>query len=368
MPDPRFEIDADIRKARTPPSELYTSASWFARQRDKVFPRCWHFVSHSHGLDEPGTARPFVLLEGCLDVPLLLVRDLHGELRGLSNVCTHRGNLIVEGEWKLDSLRCRYHGRRFHLDGTFAYTPGFEKAEGFPSKADYLPKVPVAAWRGLIFSGLRPALNAEDMVAPIEKRLDGLGVTDWRFVPNAGGDYTVDANWVLYCDNALEGFHTDSIHAAFGDRHGRRRHPPETWSHGSVRLIEARDGEATFDLPRQHPDYGERVAAYHFWIFPATFLNVHPWGLLLVSVQPVDVTHTRIRHRVFVGDPAKVPDGLMNDLHHREIEDEAVVSAVQRGMRSQLYAGGRYAPEAEGAVHSFHRLLAGWMAGGAGPA
>jgi Ring hydroxylating alpha subunit (catalytic domain) len=34
-----------------------------------------------------------------------------------------------------------------------------------------------------------------------------------------------------------------------------------------------------------------------------------------------------------------------------------VDSAVQRGVRSRLYRGGRYSPARERRVHHFHRLL-----------
>jgi len=38
------------------------------------------------------------------------------------------------------------------------------------------------------------------------------------------------------------------------------------------------------------------------------------------------------------------------------------VSAVQKGVRSRLYRGGRYSPAQERGVHHFHRLLAQFMA------
>jgi phenylpropionate dioxygenase-like ring-hydroxylating dioxygenase large terminal subunit len=39
------------------------------------------------------------------------------------------------------------------------------------------------------------------------------------------------------------------------------------------------------------------------------------------------------------------------------MEDEAVVEAVQRGVRSRLYRRGRYSPSRETGVHHFHRML-----------
>ena len=51
-----------------------------------------------------------------MDEPLVLIRAEDGGLRCLSNVCTHRGALVAEGEGHVKSLKCRYHGRRYDPD------------------------------------------------------------------------------------------------------------------------------------------------------------------------------------------------------------------------------------------------------------
>jgi choline monooxygenase len=40
------------------------------------------------------------------------------------------------------------------------------------------------------------------------------------------------------------------------------------------------------------------------------------------------------------------------------MEDEEVVEAVQKGVKSRLYDRGRYSPRREVGTHHFHRLLA----------
>jgi choline monooxygenase len=58
-----------------------------------------------------------------------------------------------------------------------------------------------------------------------------------------------------------------------------------------------------------------------------------------------------------VWDPSKLETGAGAALDRVEEEDEAVVEAVQRGVRSRLYTRGRYSPTRERGVHHFHRLL-----------
>jgi choline monooxygenase len=361
MVERRIEVDPELKKARTPPKELYFHPQWFELQRERVFARSWHFISPASGLETPGRVRPFTLLPGVIDEPLLLARDTKGVLRCLSNVCTHRANLIVEGEWELPFLRCRYHGRRFHLDGTFAFMPCFEGVADFPSDRDYLQNVPVAAWRGLVFAGLAPATPADAMIGEVERRLAGLGITDWKFDASWGRDYEFDANWALYLENYLEGLHIPFIHESLNSKLEHREYRYVNFEHGTLQIGIASDGEPAFELPPDHPDHGERVGGYYFWLFPTTLLNVYPWGLSINVIQPLAPTRTRVRFLRFVAHEELLGKGAGSDLHRVEMEDEAVVLNTQIGVRSRLYRGGRYSPQHESGVHHFHRMLATWL-------
>jgi choline monooxygenase len=364
--DRRLEIDPDVRRARTPPRDLYFDPQWFELQRERVFARAWQFASQEHGLEATGRVRSFTLMPGCLDEPLMLARDSHGVLRCLSNVCTHRGNLIVEGEWEVPFLRCRYHGRRFHLDGTFAFMPCFEEVENFPSERDYLPNVPIAAWRGLVFCSLAPAVAANDVIAEVERRIGALPVTNWTFDASWSREYEFDANWALYLENYLEGFHIPFIHDGLSEKLDVKNYRYENFAHGTLQIGIAGENEPAFELPADHPDFGRRVGAYYFWLFPTTLLNVYPWGLSLNVLEPRSPTRTRVRFLRFVADASKLDTGAGSSLDRVELEDEAVVANCQKGMMSRLYGGGRYSPVHETGTHHFHRLLASWMAGGVG--
>ncbi len=171
---------------------------------------------------------------------------------------------------------------------------------------------------------------------------------------------------MLCCENGLEGLHTPHIHSVFA---GRSIVPsPRTvlWEHGSLQTDPGSAGDPVFVLPEGHPDRGERIAAYHFWLFPATFLTIHPWGLALRAIQPLGQRRTHVSFRCFAGRAAPRPPGTLEALRRTAEEDAHVIESVQRGMESRLFRGGRYSPVAEKCVHHFHRLLAGWMAGGRG--
>jgi choline monooxygenase len=91
-------------------------------------------------------------------------------------------------------------------------------------------------------------------------------------------------------------------------------------------------------------------------------LNFYDWGLSVNLVQPLAVDRTRVLFRSFVWDASKLETGAGATLDRVEAEDEAIVQAVQRGVRSRLYHRGRYSPTRERGVHHFHRLLVDFLA------
>src|SRR5690348_11608476 len=161
-------IDPDISRASTLPASLYSDPAIFSRSIDRVFARSWQFVADSDSVKVPGQVHPLTMLEGCLNEPLLLTRDHHDRVHCLSNVCTHRGNILCHAGGHEKNLVCRYHGRRFDLDGSFKYMPEFEQAREFPSDADNLPRVSFGEWGKFIFASLKPAHSLDDVLSAMK--------------------------------------------------------------------------------------------------------------------------------------------------------------------------------------------------------
>jgi phenylpropionate dioxygenase-like ring-hydroxylating dioxygenase large terminal subunit len=358
-----FEIDPDIRVARTLPARVYSDPEIFRLQRERVFARTWQYAGHDDLVKVAGQVHPFTLLPGALDEPLLLTRDQKDELHCLSNVCTHRGTLVVEGAGVEQQLRCRYHGRRFALDGRFHSMPEFESTANFPSASDDLPRVALGTWTRFLMVSLAPAMPFDELVGPMRGRLEMLPFRELVYDASGTRDYFVNANWALYLDNYLEGFHIPYVHSSLATTLDYGEYAVELERYGVLQLGIAKQGEPTFALPTGHRDSGRHVAAYYFWLFPTTMFNVYPWGVSVNVVTPLAVDRTRIAFLPFVWDATKRDVGAGAGLDRVEREDEAIVESVQRGVRSRLYDRGRYSPAREGGVHHFHRLLAEFMRG-----
>jgi len=353
-----FQIHPDITRAATPPSWIYTDPDVFAAARERIFARSWQLIGDTDLARVPGRVHPFTLLPGSLNEPLLLTRDSADKLHCMSNVCTHRANLVCEDGGVEQSLRCRYHGRRFNLDGSFHSMPEFEQTADFPTKADDLPQLPLAQWRQFLFTAVDPAVSFDDWFAPVPERIDWFPIDRAVQDPTRARDYLVQANWALYCENYLEGFHIPFVHAALHDVVDYGSYSTELYPHVSLQIAHSKGGGHVFDIPESSPDHGQAVAAYYFFLFPNLMLNFYPWGLSINIVEPLAVDRTRVSFLAYVLDPDKLDAGAGAELDRVEREDESVVESVQRGVRSRLYDRGRYSPTREQGCHHFHRLLA----------
>ena len=346
-------IDPDIAKAQTLPSRHYTDERVFS---DIIsgFSGCWHFAAHESQLAEHNVL-PLDHMEHMIGEPMLLTRD--EIVRCVSNVCTHRGMLVATEPCSASTLRCGYHGRTFGLDGCFRNMPEFEGVEGFPSASDDLAGFPLRRWKGLLFAGTEPR-RFENCMDELGSRLGWMPIESFEHDPSRHRSYDIDANWALYVDNYLEGFHIPYVHGDLHEELDYDSYRTELFEGGVLQVGIARRGETCFELPESSPAHGQRIAAYYYWLYPGVMLNFYPWGLSVNLVIPLSVDRTRIVYHGFVWNRSKLGRGAGSDLDKVEAEDQGIVEATQMGVAAGAYDRGRYSPTKETGVHHFHRMLA----------
>ena len=352
----KFNIHKDIQQSNTLPASFYRSGSDFEKSAETIFSSCWQYVADRSVVAEKGQVHPFTLLPGVLDEPLLFSHDRKGTIHCLSNVCTHRGKIVVEEAGSQNLLSCRYHGRCFGLDGKFRAMPEFEQVQNFPSQADHLTPVSIEEFMGLFFVSLNPKVPFAEMIRPIKERLSWLPFDQLTYEPRATADYPIKAHWALYIDNYLEGFHIPFVHPGLNQALAFDQDDYEIFPYCNLQLGIAKEGELCFDIPEGSPDHGKKVLAYYWWVFPNIMFNVYPWGVSLNSIEPINHRETLVRFRsyYFPGFPYQEEDKV---LHQTEMEDESVVESVQLGIQSRFYQHGRFSPTMEQGVHHFHQLI-----------
>jgi choline monooxygenase len=353
-----FNIDPFIESASTLPVDFYRNKEIFEILKEKVFERSWQFITEEDQVKLPGDVFPFSFLPGYVDEPLILTRDKDDNIQCMSNVCTHRGNLLVKNACNIKTILCSYHGRRFDLNGKFKSMPECDGMKNFPAASDDLPALKIGQLGPLLFTSINPAFDFSEITADIYRYVGFLPLNEFIFNPHRSQDYLVKANWALYCDNYLEGFHIPFVHPDLNAALDYSNYRTDIFKYSNLQVGVASGGDNVFDLPSEHPDYGKKIAAYYFWVFPNIMLNFYPWGLSMNIVKPIDTELTKVSYRTYILDASKINNGAGGALDKVEREDQNIVENVQAGIRSKLYQRGRFSPKMEKGVHHFHSLIA----------
>lgn len=358
----KFFIDKDISKAKTISTEVYKSADVYKLFIEKIFANSWQFIGDSDLLNNQNNCHPFTLLEGSLNEPLLLTKDENKKIHCLSNVCTHRGNILAYEPCNTKSLICKYHGRVFNINGKFKSMPEFKEVKNFPKESDNLFELPIFNWNKFMFTSLNRKYKPEMFFKDMVKKMNWLPIEEFKFRSDLSKDYFINANWALYCENYLEGFHIPFVHESlnaivdFSDYTTELYYP-----FSNLQLGVSRKGESSFNLPKTSDDFGKNIAAYYFWIFPNMMFNFYPWGLSINIVRPIDVEKTKVSFLTYVWKENLRNIGAGGDLDKVEMEDEEIVLNVQKGIKSRHYKHGRYSVTREKGTHHFHSLLSKFL-------
>ncbi|MEO6406813.1 MAG: aromatic ring-hydroxylating dioxygenase subunit alpha [Ferruginibacter sp.] len=359
---PHFFVNPDIALAETISTEVYKSVRFFEMAKEKLFACNWQFAGDATDLEKINSCHPLTLLPGYLDEPLLLTKDANENIHCLSNVCTHRGNLLVTENCVNTNLRCKYHGRLFNLDGKFRSMPEFKEVKNFPSADDDLASLPLFSWGSLLFTNLKQKYEALVFFGDMMNRLSWLPLKEFKYRKDLSKDYHVNANWALYCENYLEGFHIPFVHEGLNAAIDFTDYTTELfYPFSSLQLGISKTGKDCFEIPGASPDHGKNIAAYYFWVFPNMMFNFYPWGLSVNIVEPIEVDKTRIRFLSFVWKEDLLSTGAGSNLDKVEKEDEEIVETVQKGIQSRFYKHGRYSVTREKGTHHFHELLAKFL-------
>lgn len=338
------------------PARYYAEPAMAALDRAAIFDRGWQLIAHVCQLRGAGDH----VVADFAGLPVIAVRGADadgggsgsGEIRVFHNVCRHRAGPIANCDGlAARSLRCRYHGWTYGLDGVLRSAPEMQTAPEFEPSAVRLPQLQVRVWQGLVFAATDAAMAFEAFVEGIAERIgDARGLAGYRHHRRVG--YEVACNWKVYVDNYLEGYHVPHIHPGLNRLLDYRSYITEAarWYSYQWSPLESGDGL-----------YGNGDALY-YWMWPNTMLNILPGRLQTNRVVPLGVGRCRVEFDFYYspddsdeGEARREADRVFSD--EVQIEDLTICEDVQRGLASGSYFAGRLNPLRENAVHHFHELL-----------
>ncbi len=336
--------------------EYYYDPAWFDREQRELFGTNWTFVGFEHEIPNPGD----YLVADVGYQPVMVTRDLNGDLHALHNVCRHRGIKMMSGCGNAKVISCPYHAWRYALDGKLEHVP--QKREQFPAMQleDWgMFKAGLGVWDGLIF------VHAEPDAQPLTEWLGGLTTRLERFKPQrlveiSKADFPMGANWKFFVENHIDWLHLYYLHAtSLKDFHHDLGELTQFGPHWTSfekpkpgqeeKAEERRVGQIPIPgLLPQDSDIGAHL------IFPNLALFTSPTTFTTVMVRPTGPENCRVELRVQGMEGSSTERMEDDDFKQVMIEDTLAAEQLQAAVRSSRYSIGPMAMEWETPISCFH--------------
>jgi choline monooxygenase len=339
-----------IREASTLPPYCYWAPEFYAREEERIFLREWLCVGRAEQVPNTGD---FFTTEVC-GRPLIIVREKGGGIRAHLNSCRHRGTAIAEGDGHCTAFHCPYHNWTYALSGELLGTPEMEEARGFDKGQYGLLPVKLETWGGFLFVNFDPGSPPLwELLGELPELMKNYKVEE--MVCTRRQTYEVRCNWKVYVENAMEEYHTPTVHkSVYTDRV-----PLESWvveetrglyeilyteTQGSLALL----GDEGFPpIPGLSPK--ELVGSYIPYVYPSLVFLISPDTMFYVIVGPKGPEHSTISMgNCFPASTVARPDfeAMAKRYYNRTSttlpQDNNACEWQQRGIRAPGAQPGRY--------------------------
>jgi choline monooxygenase len=265
---------------------------------------------------------------------------------------------VARGCGNARRLACRYHGWTYDLSGKLVGTSEMEGSADFDPATIRLEPIALHRFGPLLFVALDAANTPpfDEFFPGLTARCAALGLERLQHVTSRV--YRVQANWKVYVDNYLEGYHIPLVHPALNRELDYRQYVTELASHYVLQYAPVRD--ATSSIYRANAADGQ---AWYYWLFPNIMLNLYEGQLQTNVVTPLDAQQTLVRFDWYAFDPVPNPH---TDERWRELarfseeiqaEDADICAAIQQNLGSRSYRPGPYSAKREAGVQLFHTLM-----------
>jgi choline monooxygenase len=363
--DTRPGLAQSLDAGYTLPASWYTDPSVYEREKNLIFRRCWQYIGLTEDVPHHGDFRTMTLG----DVPIVVVRDSDGLLRGFVNVCRHRGStLVLEEHGCKKSIQCHYHAWTYGLDGTLRAAPGSKAEPGFdPSEFSLVP-IAVDTWGPFIFA------NADVHAAPLAETLGDLP----RQVAETGLDlnrihlrrrdtYDITSNWKVVVDNYLECYHCPVAHPGFTDLIDLDQYVIREYDLYSTQAGPPTDKAKMGDATGLYT-IGDGVKdGFYAYLWPNFMLNIYPGpgNVSLNLILPTATGETRAIYEYCFVDEVAEPEfrDFITFIDQVQREDIVLCESVQRGLRSGYIDQGKLMLSREMALRHFQKLVYRFLEG-----
>ena len=354
--DGRIDLQPDVH---TVPTSQYVDTARFKLEVDRIFKRVPLALGFSCELRAPGAYRALTVA----GVPVVMARGEDGRVRAFVNMCSHRGNQVVdEGTGVTKRFRCGYHAWTYDLRGGLISV--FDEANfGAIDKSCFgLTPLPTAERAGIVWVTLDPksTLDLEAFLQGYGEMLAHLRFDDAR----VGGRQLLNGpNWKVAYDGYRDFYHVPILHrATFGPD---RSYQPDFHYWGPHVRVVAPDGFEAFGNRTEDTWTNDEMIQGVWTIFPNVSVAGSPatGGYMVSQMFPGETVGTSVTIQNFLRFASETEDDTQAlDAHMKMMrvvvgqEDYETGFKVQRGLATAAKPVSMFGRN-EGGGQAFHRWV-----------
>lgn len=313
------------------------------KERCSIFAHTWQFMGPVASV---ATSGQYLAID-IAGTPIFAIRGRDGTLRGFKNVCRHRwAKLLADGAGKCGLIVCPYHKWSFADTGRLVQAPWYGKDPAIIAEDWPLETVQLSEWRGLLFAALDPKESLLDQLGSLPDELADEPLETYAATDQATVSFT--ANWKIYTDNFVEGYHIPGTHPSFYaaidfEAFQTTAHP------GYVRMTAP-------------PKDGLFYRGKWLWMWPNWTLSLFDGGMNVSRINPTSPHHTDQHYHFFFADiaaetsesRAKSVQGTLAVVR----EDYAICADTHRNYAAGAYSSGPLSGRHERGVQYFQERVA----------
>jgi benzoate/toluate 1,2-dioxygenase alpha subunit len=236
---------------------IYLDDEIFEAEMRNIFEANWQFLCHESQVKKPGDY--FATHIG--RQPVFVHRQEDGSLKAFLNACSHRAAILTptkQGNAK--TLTCRFHGWTYKCDGACIRIKEEESgySEGFDRSVYDLREIgAVASFKGFVFGSIKADVEPlEDFLGESKAFLAFVADQSAAGLEVLPGSqtYMVGGNWKMSTENAVDGYHTSTVHRIFANtvRKREQREGYEGMMKTEVGRLAKKVRNGCYDLGKGH--------------------------------------------------------------------------------------------------------------------
>jgi phenylpropionate dioxygenase-like ring-hydroxylating dioxygenase large terminal subunit len=346
------EVTSDRNASASLPPACYSDDTLFRHEADAVFHHSWVGIGRSDRWKSPGDYSAMDIA----GVPVIIICNNEGELKGFANSCRHRGSQLLKGDGNCSKIRCPFHCWTYGLNGDLKVVPRMEKAVDF-DRADY----------GLVEFRIRQSLGFAFLC--LDDEADEL--SDWlgdfpdmhlpwameQLVSTRVREFEVDCNWKTFIEVFNEYYHLPYVHPDSISWLYPEPDDADQVTGNYTTQFGATDGNAALMAdtqdqalpPAKQLTGREKTGTRYTWIYPNMTFATSPDSLWMYQAYPITPHRSRIIQTIcFPVDTVEGAEFESRSKHYYDRYDAALdedlpfLEQQQVGLSSKFAKPGRF--------------------------